>query len=67
MWMPPLELGSGKLGTPWARMHFENCRNVEGLAFAEVPVPPDAADPPHAATPPARHNTVMRAGAVRIG
>jgi hypothetical protein len=27
MWMPPPPLGSGKFGTPWERMHFENARN----------------------------------------
>ncbi len=63
IWIPPPAPGSGKFGTPLARMHAENFSAWSDAAFAEVPVPPDCADPPpHAAT----QSTVTRARAIRI-
>src|SRR6185437_2689396 len=67
IWIPPPEPGSGKFVTPCARMHFENPRAWAALARGEVPVPPDAPDPPQAARPVAAQSAGMRARAVRIG
>jgi hypothetical protein len=50
---PEPAVGSGKFGTPWARMHFESCTGVALAAdapAAEVPVPvPVEPAPPQAA------------------
>ena len=51
MWIPPPPVGSGKFGTPSARMHAENLTNaavVLGEALEPVTVG-SLADPPQAA------------------
>ena len=51
IWMPPPPVGSGKFGTPSARMHAENLTNaavVLGEAVEPVTVE-SLAEPPHAA------------------
>lgn len=66
-WMPPPPpLGSGKFGTPCARMHSENARNPLLLALPAGPVPlfdvvVDGADEPHAATVIAQNATIAAA------
>ena len=45
IWKPPLALGSGKLGTPWERMHCENFNSCEAIsAGATGPDDPDVCD-----------------------
>ena len=61
----PLLFGSGKLGTPWARMHFahssRDCRYDAGIALGVVVVPRFATDgvsePPQPAASTARAAT----------
>ncbi len=63
IWMPPPPVGSGKFGTPCARMHAENARNpllLEGLAPLFEVVVVSAAEP-HAATVIAENDTTAAA------
>src|SRR5215469_8275747 len=62
MLIPPLPVGSGKLGTPWLRMHLEKGRNVVVLAEA-VEMWPDEPQPAIATM----HTPAVRRMSARIG
>src|SRR6266702_123967 len=64
----PLLLGSGKLGTPWERMHWAKASRWEVAdppAFGELPGPAGDGLPLHAAASRARAVVAMMAAAVR--